>query len=503
MKFELEGKFVMNKDVKGIKKDIDGIMEIANETFSKSIDKDKAGKITKWSIDNESVKFHIVSGGIPRPHEIMIRLRKLMGEKLGKVQKIGVREMIVDKYIIEMELEMEPLKPIKMPYVESIEVNGKKAKLVLKKIDEEFLQKNIIDKLINLVDDKVKNQHYAGKEEFREIEWSSKEKPMKYKGDPANDMEKMGWIRRAPGKGQWVYGREVTTLFNIMRKIMIKHIYKPLGFYEMTFPKFEPWEIPKKSGHAKNVYNVAYFVMVPKDSSEENWEEVCDHFKVTGEIDKKGIMERVDCTGILSYAQCPPFWPFLQGRTIDESTLPLKTYDWSGPTYRNESGGTHGLDRLEEFHRTETLWVGTKEQEVEAWKKTKDAFRKVFDEVLDMEIRVALVAPWWMAHAGLASQKGKEGIGTFDFDAYLPYRGGRDAEWLEIQNTSSNGTKYPDAFNVKGRKEELWSGCAGGSIERWVVAFLAQKGLDPKNWPKEVRDMYQEELKGMKELKFF
>jgi seryl-tRNA synthetase len=235
----------------------------------------------------------------------------------------------------------------------------------------------------------------------------------------------------------------------------------------------------------------------------EFWEDVSDHYKITGEIDKEGILRRVESVGIMSYAQCPPFWSLLEGRTIDEKTLPLKIYDWSGPTYRNESGGTHGLDRVEEFHRIETLWVGTKKQVTETWKQTIDAFKKIFDKVLDLELRSAKVSPWWMAHAGMKTEKGTEEVGTFDFDAYLPFKGDRDSEWLEIQNTSSIGDKYPKAFTVKGTKEELWSGCAGGSLERWAVAFLAQKGFDTKNWPEEIRKSFEQKIKNIKPLKFF
>jgi len=50
------------------------------------------------------------------------------------------------------------------------------------------------------------------------------------------------------------------------------------------------------------------------------------------------------------------------------------------------------------------------------------------------------------------------------------------------------GKKYTDAFNVKGQKADLWSGCSGIGLERWTVAFLAQKGLDPEKWPKAFRD---------------
>ena len=50
--------------------------------------------------------------------------------------------------------------------------------------------------------------------------------------------------------------------------------------------------------------------------------------------------------------------------------------------------------------------------------------------------------------------------------------------------------KIPDrskAFNIKAQKSELWSGCSGIGLQRWTTAFLALKGLDPDNWPKEFK----------------
>jgi seryl-tRNA synthetase len=146
--------------------------------------------------------------------------------------------------------------------------------------------------------------------------------------------------------------------------------------------------------------------------------------------------------------------------------------------------------------------VGTKPQIVKLWNDVKDILIEFYDKVLNIELRVARVAPWWMAHAGLIAEKGTVETGTYDFDAYLPYRGDRKQEWLEIQNASSVGTKYTGAFNVKGRKEDIWSGCTGASIERVICAFLAQKGFDTKNWPKEVRTLFEKRIKKAKPLKF-
>ncbi|MBU0497221.1 MAG: serine--tRNA ligase, partial [Candidatus Thermoplasmatota archaeon] len=78
----------------------------------------------------------------------------------------------------------------------------------------------------------------------------------------------------------------------------------------------------------------------------------------------------------------------------------------------------------------------------------------------------------------------EQDTGTIDFEAYMPYRGSREnSEWLEFQNLSILGDKYVNAFNIKAQKSVLWSGCSGIGLERWTTAFLAQKGINPKDWP--------------------
>ena len=76
-------------------------------------------------------------------------------------------------------------------------------------------------------------------------------------------------------------------------------------------------------------------------------------------------------------------------------------------------------------------------------------------------------------------------MGTIDFEAYMPYRGARkESDWLEIQNISVIGSKYPKSFNIKSQSgDQLWSGCGGGSFERFLTAFIAQKGTDLSKWP--------------------
>jgi seryl-tRNA synthetase len=83
----------------------------------------------------------------------------------------------------------------------------------------------------------------------------------------------------------------------------------------------------------------------------------------------------------------------------------------------------------------------------------------------------------------------------------MPYRGDREnSEWLEFQNLSIVGERYIKVFNIKGQKSKLWSGCSGIGLERWTAAFLAQKTLDPENWPEGFKECLSKAPRGIKFL---
>lgn len=497
IKFKITPAKILNKEIEN------KVVEII-EGLRKKIKEQKKELEYKHTKEGNSIIFEAESKKDYLATNFIVQVDKQVREILGKELKTSIKEIEIINYEIETELEEPPKKNFSIPFVKKIGFNGKFLKLQYDSINFSQIKEQYLEKSIKLIKDRIKTMNYEGKDEFKEYVWEGKQRKMNYFGDPAIDLEKIDWIKRTDAKGQFILGREFTLLINILKKLLVEKVYSPLGFYEMTFPKFEYWDITKKSGHAKNMYPNVYFVGVPKKSSTEEWQEVMDLYAITGEIPDEKIKEKISCVGIMSYAQCPPFWPYLKNKIIDEKTLPLLVYDWSGPTYRNESGGVHGLDRVEEFHRIETLFVGTKPQVIETWKKLKESFIKFYDEVLDMEIKVARVTPWWMAHIGIKNHEGTTEVGTFDFDFYLPYRGDRNKEWLEVQNVSSNGEKYPLAWNVKEKNQEiLWSGCAGASMERIVVAFLAQKGLDSKNWPKELKEKFEKEMKNFRSLKFY
>lgn len=487
LKFNLKGAFKISADPSEASTLIDDFLNEANKTILlKGAPKGEGAKVTDWSIGEKEIKLSIESGRFVRVGDAMLRLRKPLALKLGKEFRMGIRRIEIESFTIEIPSK-ESIKELKIPFVKTIEYKDEKI-IVSLEIGESEIENRVPDRILNLIEDKIAVKDYGGKTEHWNLIWESEKKEHTFSKDPTLEMIDIGWIKSGTSRGQWIYGPEITKIFRTFEKIVVKELLEPLEYREMIFPKLVTWDVWQKSGHAKGVYPEIYYVCPPKTRDPAFWEEVIDYYKVTQKVPTALIKEKIgDPIGGLCYAQCPPFWPFLQGKTIAEKDFPIKVFDRSGTSHRYESGGIHGIERVDEFHRIEIVWTGSPEQVVEQAKKLHEQYAYIFNEILDLEWRKAWVTPWFMAQEGLIGLSESQDIGTTDYEAVLPYRG-EDSEWLEFQNISVNGAKYTNGFNVKSQSnKELWSGCSGVGLERWAAAFFAQKGFDVDDWPAEFR----------------
>lgn len=416
-----------------------------------------------------------------RSHEIILQIYKKIAKFFG-MHKIGLRGIYIDEYKIEFEVEIEPLKEIKIPFGE-VEVNGKNISLKIRDKGEEFIRQNYVDRMIRRIKEKIERQHYEGKKEFWNLLWKSEEKEPVWNKDPSEEMQKIGWIKLM-GKGKWFYFPPSAEIMRTMEKIALQEVVLPLKFKEVVQPMHVSFDTWIKTGHLEGMPGEIYYICEPKNREIEEWEEFVDLLKIKREANAEEILKNLKPpkSGVC-YAQCPNIYSSLAGKTIAEDSLPLLLFDRSVPSDRYEAGGKHGIERVDEFHRIEIVYIGTKEQLLDIREKLIERYRHVFENILDLEWRMAKVTPFYLQQAGIARKEEDEIKGTIDFEAYLPYRGDRSKEWLEIQNISIVGEKYIKAFNIKSQRSKLWSGCSGIGLERWMVAFLAQKGIEPDKWP--------------------
>jgi len=499
MKFHLEASFRLSADATDAQAAISDFFAGAATMLQKGAPEGRGAKILQWKLTGNKIDIVIESDRYVRAHDALLRLRRPLAELLGKKYRIGVRGLEISKFDIQVESE----RPIahKIPYVRDISFEDGRLLLELDvgpngTLGQSEIENRIPDRIVNLLEEKLES--YGGKAEHWELLWESAPRESKFKRDPTEEMLKAGWIKHGSSRGQWIYGPEATHIFRTFEQIVLDEIIRPLGYKEMIFPKLDTWDVWKKSGHAQGVYPEIYFVCPPKTRDPAFWEEVMDYYKITHEVPLELVREKIDVPiGGMCYAQCPTFWGFLQGMTLPNDELPIRVFDRSGTSHRYESGGIHGIERVDEFHRIEIVWLGTKEQTLEEAERLKGCYKHIFEDILELRWRMAWVTPWFMAQEGKTGLAEMQGAGTVDYEAVLPYNG----NWIEFQNLSVNGEKYPRGFTVKAQSgEALWSGCSGVGLERWTSAFLSQKGLDPVNWPEEFRRRFGEMPKGIRFL---
>jgi len=496
MKTELWGSYKLSSSAECAKKEIEKLVPDLNQSISSL-----GAEIKGWKIDKNLLRIRIISTRL-RAHEALLRLRSPIGKALGKEYHLGIRETRVDDYTLTFSLEKEPLGVVSIPFA-NVQIKGKEVRMSLKQLSREFLEKNYIDRMIKLVREKVAKQHYKGKKEYWELMWQSKQKSERWNKDPTEEMLKLGWLKQGPTKGKWFFYPQVASIMSAMEKIALEEVLEPLGFEEIIESHHVPLDIWLKTGHLKSIPGEIYYVSEPLTRKEQDWEDFTDMVKITHKVPEELFKKHLDTpkSGVC-YAQCPIIYWSLQNRTIAEESLPIRVFEKRAVSNRYESGGRHGIERVDEFHRIEPVYIGTKSQLLELRERLIERYRHVFEDLLELEWRRAWVTPFYMSQAGEVYEgEGEKVEGTIDFEAWMPYRGDREnSEWLEFQNLSIVGERYIKVFNIKGQKSRLWSGCSGIGLERWTAAFLAQKTLDPENWPEGFKECLSKAPRGIKFL---
>ncbi len=498
MRFELRGAIIFSGDLAPAAEALEGYLEeVKSGPFRKGVPEGEEGPvIAAHRIAGNELGLTIVSGRYVRAHEALLRLRKELSARMGKEHRLGARAVRIDTYVIGFDVGSEPMAPVKVPFASSLEFEGTTAVLTLTDVTEDFLSRNYVDRLVALVREKVDAQSYEGKEEFYQLIWSAPPREHAYTADPTEDMAKRGWVQQGPGKGRWFFRPQAAAVIRAMERIALEEVLWPLGFQEVMSSSLVPFEVWLKTGHLKGVANEIYYFSEPATRSPEAWEELSDLVKVTREVPRDKLVDLLEAPRAgMTYAQCPNIYWSFQRRTLDDEDLPVLVFDRTANSYRYESGGRHGIERVDEFHRIEPVYIGTRDQLGQLREGLIERYSHVFNEVLDLEWRMAWVSPFYLQQAGMAGGEGEgEGAGepvpeahregTIDYEAYLPYRGSREeSEWLEFQNLSILGDRYTVPFNIKSQREDLISGCSGIGLERWTAVFLSQHGLDPADWP--------------------
>jgi len=170
----------------------------------------------------------------------------------------------------------------------------------------------------------------------------------------------------------------------------------------------------------------------------------------------------------------------LQGQHLTPEEL--RVFTAVGSCFRYESHNTTTLERLWDFTLREIVFVGSRE----AVKERR-------------QVCMDLVAEW-LKRIGLrvTFETASDPFFTSDFSERTYFQLVSDLKYEMRVNVSPERTIAAGSFNLHndffGKTFDIHSGngaafssCIGFGVERFVYAFVCQKGFDPAGWPEEVQ----------------
>lgn len=505
MRIELEGYLELTMDVGGLATQISEVIREANEMFRKTVsgEASQTAVIVGYGGEGKRLKLKIISGGKLRAHDALLRFKNILAERIGPSMKVGVRDIVVEKLTVKIHGGHIGLEKAREKLGEVVKLSSEDDSLILvfENLSDHDIRERIVDRTIRLVRvQEVEERPVEKLATFGTILKRGEEKTFRLSGEVSIEAERLGWARRYPGRGQWIFTAPMTTLLRTLSELIIEYVAKPLGFQEWMFPRLMPFEVFKKlSTYVEHLPEGLFYVCAPPREPTA-FEEFKREYALRRELRRDLLKNILEEPGyVLEAVQCPPFYQYFSGEIVRLEELPIKAFDLLGGwTWRNEGGGVEGLVRTNEFWRMEMVFLAGPEETVEIRDKVTDLTVELVDRVLDMEWRVVAGAPFFLspeeASKRLIDISSTEKIPTLDVEVYLPYRGPRDrAEWLEITAASVHRDFYVKAFKIKEVKNrELWTGCVGHGLTRWAAGFLARHGFEFDDWPVRVKEKIKE-----------
>jgi seryl-tRNA synthetase len=184
----------------------------------------------------------------------------------------------------------------------------------------------------------------------------------------------------------------------------------------------------------------------------------------------------------LSPAVCYHAYRLNAGKVLGPAGL---VYGVCGKCFRYETSNMQDLRRLWDFTMREVVFLGTREDVLERRRRATTMMAKLLDEhELAAEIRTAS-DPFFIAPDAVSKTYFQLSSETkHEVSLFLPHDSRVAAASLNY-HTDFFGRAFDVGVEGSG---PMHSVCVAFGLERWVYAFLAQKGETPLNWPSVVRE---------------
>jgi seryl-tRNA synthetase len=184
---------------------------------------------------------------------------------------------------------------------------------------------------------------------------------------------------------------------------------------------------------------------------------------------------------LLSPTICFHHYAWLQNTT----SCPDLSITALGKCFRYESGNLTGLERLWDFTMREIIWVGSADYVLGQRSRFLERTSALFDQWgLNYDIGSA-TDPFFIDDYSAQVLYQQAFDLKYEVTVPLPYRG----KALAVASLNYHQDFFGRSLEITNRDgQPIHTGCLGFGLERLVLAFLTQYGLDGACWPRSVRE---------------
>jgi len=156
----------------------------------------------------------------------------------------------------------------------------------------------------------------------------------------------------------------------------------------------------------------------------------------------------------------------------------------SGHCFRFESWNMNSLERLWNFTMREIIFVGTEADVRTRLDGVRERLRSVLEEFQITYKLVTANDPFFIGtFRDQAAYQAAFEL-KYEIRAALPYK----SDTVAVGSYNRHGNFFGKTLGIRlADGSPAYTGCIGIGFERFALAFVAQHGLDPSNWPPAVR----------------
>jgi seryl-tRNA synthetase len=297
------------------------------------------------------------------------------------------------------------------------------------------------------------------------------------------EAQKRNWIFDA-GLGQVSLRGPALGLFHYFEHVFLQMAQRQFQADERRFPTLIPAEVLARVGYFSSFPQAITFVAHLHEDFD-----LLDQFS---RLNKEGPL-RFPNKDVLDPPQhcLTPVVCYHCYRMLEQQTIPpdeVRSFTAVGSCFRYESRNTTSLERLWDFTLREFIFVGSRDG---VKQKRQESIEAVKAWIEELQLAVTF-------------ETASDPFFTSDFSEKTYFQLLSDLKYEMRANVAPDRAIAAGSFNlhndffgktfqIRAGDAPAFSSCVGFGVERWIYAFLSQKGFDPKTWPAQVQPFIRSE----------